>query len=278
MTVAIVTDSSCDLPQELADELGIDIVPLTIRFGSEEFVDRLDLTPEQFWARCASSATLPETSAPSAGQFEEAFRRAAAGGASGVVCINLSGALSATLQAATLAAAAVRDLIRVEVVDSRSVTAGLGLMCVAAARAAKSGLSIDVIVAQVKSQVARTQVWGVLDTLDNLKKGGRLGGAKALLASVLSIKPVLEVRDGAVEEGGRQRTRPRAWAFLVEKLKAQTNLEAVAVMHGNVADIATFLDQIRPYFAGEIIVGQLGAVIGAHAGPGTVGLVFTTPS
>lgn len=278
MTVAIVTDSSCDLPQELADELGIDIVPLTIRFGAEEFVDRRDLTPEQFWARCASSATLPETSAPSAGQFEEAFRRAAAGGASGVVCINLSGALSATLQAATLAAAAVRDLIRVEVVDSRSVTAGLGLMCVAAARAAKSGLSIDVIVAQVKSQVARTQVWGVLDTLDNLKKGGRLGGAKALLASVLSIKPVLEVRDGAVEEGGRQRTRPRAWAFLVEKLKAQTNLEAVAVMHGNVPDIATFLDQIRPYFAGEIIVGQLGAVIGAHAGPGTVGLVFTTAS
>jgi DegV family protein with EDD domain len=151
-------------------------------------------------------------------------------------------------------------------------------MCVAAARAAKSGLSIDVIVAQVKSQVARTQVWGVLDTLDNLKKGGRLGGAKALLASVLSIKPVLEVRDGAVEEGGRQRTRPRAWAFLVEKLKAQTNLEAVAVMHGNVPDIATFLDQIRPHFAGEIIVGQLGAVIGAHAGPGTVGLVFTTAS
>ena len=276
MTVAIITDSACDLPQVLADELGIEIVPLTIRFGSEEFVDREDLTPEQFWTRCASSATLPETSAPSAGQFEAAFRRAAARGADGVVCINLSGALSATLQAATLAAASVRDVIRVEVIDSRSVTAGLGLMCVAAARAAKQGRTVDAVADLVRSSVARTHVWGALDTLENLKKGGRVGGAKALVASVLSIKPLIEVRDGAVEEGGRQRTRARAWAFLIDKVKAQTTLEALAVMHGNVADVDRFVAELRPLFPGDIIVGQLGAVIGAHAGPGTVGVVFIT--
>jgi len=123
----------------------------------------------------------------------------------------------------------------------------------------------------------RTHVWGALDTLDNLKKGGRIGGAKALLASVLSIKPIIEVRNGAVEEGGRQRTRARAWAFLVDKVRSQPGVENLAVMHANVADIDQLVDQLRPLYPGDIIVGQIGAVIGAHAGPGTVGVIFQTP-
>ena len=277
MTVRIVTDSACDLPQYLVDELGIDIVALTIRFGKEEFVDRKDLSTEEFWRRCASSPVLPETSAPSPGAFEEAFRAAAVSGADGIVCVSLSSALSATMQSARLAAEAVRDAIRVEVVDSRSVTVGLGMMVVAAARAARDGASVDELVKLVTSMAEGTQVWGALDTLDNLKKGGRIGGAKALLASVLSIKPIIEVRHGAVEEGGRQRTRARAWAFLVDKVRSQPRVENLAVMHANVADIDQLLDQLRPLYKGEIIVGQIGAVIGAHAGPGTVGVIFQTP-
>jgi DegV family protein with EDD domain len=268
MTVRIVTDSACDLPQYLVDELGIDIVPLTIRFGKEEFVDRRDLSIEEFWRRCASSPVLPETSAPSPGAFEEVFRAAAASGAEGV---------SATMQSARLAAEAVRDAVRVEVVDSRSVTVGLGMIVVAAARAARDGAPVDELVNLVTSMAERTHVWGALDTLDNLKKGGRIGGAKALLASVLSIKPIIEVRNGAVEEGGRQRTRARAWAFLVDKVRTQPRVENLAVMHANVADIGQLVDQLRPLYAGDIIVGQIGAVIGAHAGPGTVGVIFQTP-
>jgi len=277
MTVRIVTDSACDLPQYLVDELGIDIVPLTIRFGKEEFVDRRDLSTEEFWRRCASSPVLPETAAPPPGAFEEAFRSAASLRAEGVVCISLSSALSATMQSARLAAEAVRDTVRVEVVDSRSVTVGLGMIVVAAARAARDGASVDELVSLVTSMAERTHVWGALDTLDNLKKGGRIGGAKALLASVLSIKPIIEVRNGAVEEGGRQRTRSRAWAFLVEKVRSQPKVENLAVMHADVADIDKLVDQLRPLYQGDIIVGQIGAVIGAHAGPGTVGVIFQTP-
>ncbi len=277
MTVRIVTDSACDLPQYLVDELGIDIVPLTIRFGKEEFVDRRDLSTEEFWRRCASSPVLPETAAPPPGAFEEAFRSAASSRAEGVVCISLSSALSATMQSARLAAEAVRDTVRVEVVDSRSVTVGLGMIVVAAARAARDGASVDELVSLVTSMAERTHVWGALDTLDNLKKGGRIGGAKALLASVLSIKPIIEVRNGAVEEGGRQRTRSRAWAFLVEKVRSQPKVENLAVMHADVADIDQLVEQLRPLYQGDIIVGQIGAVIGAHAGPGTVGVIFQTP-
>ena len=124
--VRIVTDSACDLPQAVADEFGIEIVPLTIRIDGQEYVDRLDLSVAEFWAECAASATLPETAAPAPGQFEQTYRALAADGASSVVTISLSGALSATMQSAELAARSVADLIPVSVIDSRSATLGLG--------------------------------------------------------------------------------------------------------------------------------------------------------
>src|SRR5688572_20349389 len=130
--IRVVTDSACDLPQALADEHRIEIVPLTIRFGDEEFVDRRDLTPKEFWARCASSAVLPETAAPSPGAFEEAYRKAKAEGCDGVVCITLSAGLSATFQAAELAAKSVGDDLTIKVIDSRTLTMGLGNLCLSA--------------------------------------------------------------------------------------------------------------------------------------------------
>jgi DegV family protein with EDD domain len=114
--------------------------------------------------------------------------------------------------------------------------------------------------------------------LENLKKGGRIGGAKALLASVLSIKPVIEVRNGEVEEGGRQRTRAKAFAFLVDTVRKAQPIDALAVAHGDAADLGRFLDLLRPIYSGEIVVGQIGAVIGAHSGPGTIGVVYQTPA
>ena len=272
--VRIVTDSACDLPQALADELGITIVPLTIRFGDEELVDRRDLTPKEFWARCAASPVLPETAAPAPGEFTDAFHRLADDGASGIVCISLSGALSGTMQSALVGGASVSDRVRVEVLDSRSVTLGLGLMAAAAARAALVGATVDDIVASTKSLVDRTTIWGALATLENLKKGGRIGGARALLASVLSIKPIVEVRDGKVEEGGRQRTRHKALGFLVDKVATAGPLDAVGVAHGDANDLDMFVDRLRPIYAGDIVVGDIGAVIGTHTGPGTIGVVY----
>lgn len=272
--VRVVTDSACDLPQELADELGIEIVPLSIRFGETELIDREQLTTADFWARCAASSTLPETAAPAPGRFEQTYRKLAAQGATGICVVALSSDLSATMQSAQLAARAVEGEIAVEIVDSRSVTMGQGMIAVAAARAASAGGSLQDVAAIARSLTGRTQVWGALDTLENLRKGGRIGGAKAMLASVLSIKPIIEVRDGKVEEGGKQRTRSKALAFLVEKVRAAGPLESLAVMHADTDDVGDLVARLQPLAPGEIIVGDIGPVVGTHAGRGTIGVVF----
>ena len=272
--VRIVTDSACDLPQSVADELAIEIVPLTIRIDGHEYVDRHDLSVDEFWAKCAASPTLPETAAPSPGQFEQTYRELAADGASSVVTISLSGALSATMQSADLAARSVADLIPVTVIDSRSVTLGLGAIVSSCARLAAQGASHDEVVAHARDLAGRTRVWGALDTLDNLKKGGRIGGAKALLASALAIKPIIEVRDGKVEQGGKQRTRSKALAFLVEKVAAVDGLDSVFVLQADCRDVDQFVEMLRPHVDGQIVVGDIGPVVGSHAGRGTIGVAF----
>jgi DegV family protein with EDD domain len=272
--VRIVTDSACDLPQSVADEFAIEIVPLTIRIDGNEYVDRQDLSVAEFWAKCAASPTLPETAAPSPGQFEQTYRQLAADGATSVVTISMSGALSATMQSAELAARSVADLIPVTVVDSRSVTLGLGAIVTSCARAAALGKAHDDVVAQARDLAGRTRVWGALDTLENLKKGGRIGGAKALLASALAIKPIIEVRDGKVEQGGKQRTRSKALAFLVEKVAAVEGLDSLFVLHADCRDVDQFVALLRPHVAGEIVVGDIGPVVGSHAGRGTIGVAF----
>ena len=274
--VRIVTDSACDLPQSVADELGIEIVPLTIRIDGTEYVDRRDLTVAEFWAKCAASQTLPETAAPAPGQFETVYRQLAADGASSIVTISLSGALSATMQSAELAARSVADLIPVTVIDSRSATLGLGAIAASCARLAADGATHDEVVAHAHDHAARTHVWGALDTLDNLKKGGRIGGAKALLASALAIKPIIEVRDGKVEQGGKQRTRSKALAFLVDKVAAVEGLDSLFVLHADCRDVDDFVAMLRPHVDGEIVVGDIGPVVGSHAGRGTIGVAFFT--
>ena len=272
--VRIVTDSACDLPQSVADELDIEIVPLTIRIDGHEYVDRADLTPAQFWAKCGASPTLPETAAPSPGQFDAAYRKAAREGATSVVVINLSAGLSATMQSAELASRAVADDIQVTVVDSQQVTLGLGLIVMDCARLAKAGASHGAVVERARDLATRTKVWGALDTLENLKKGGRIGGAKALLASALAIKPIIEVRDGKVEQGGKQRTRTKALAFIVEQLVAAGEVEHLMVLQADCTDVPAFVEMLRPHYPGEIVVGDIGPVVGTHAGKGTLGIAY----
>ena len=275
MAVALITDSSSDLPDDLATAHGIGIVPLTIRFGEEEFVDRGGLTPAEFWARSKSSPQLPQTAAPSPGAFEEAYRRAAESGADAVVCVTLSSKLSATIQAARAAAEAVAADLEVKVVDSKSTTLGLGLMVVAAAEAAAQGASVAEVVRVTEDLVGRTRIHGALDTLENLRKGGRIGGAQALLGSLLSIKPMIEVRDGAVEPGPKQRTRSKALAALAQRVAAEPAIEKLAVLHGDAPDVDVLLAKLADSFPRErIIVGQLGPVVGSHTGPRTIGVAY----
>ena len=274
MTIRLVTDSACDLPQSVIDQYGIIVVPLTIRFGDTDYVDREAFTPKEFWAKCASSPVLPETAAPAPGQFEQAYRQLKAEGATGVVVVSLSSALSATMQSAEIAARSVAGDIPVKVVDSRSVSMGQGIIVRACAQAAGAGAGLDEVAAKGENLSRRVHVYGALDTLENLKKGGRIGGAKALVASALSIKPIIEVRDGKVEEGGRQRTRAKALAFLLEKVKSHGNITDLAVLQADCDDADAFIASLRSVYSGDIEVGDIGAVIGTHAGRGTIGVAF----
>jgi DegV family protein with EDD domain len=278
-TVHVVTDSSCDLPADIADELGIRIVALTIRFGDEEFVDREELSTAEFWTRCANSDTLPETAAPAPGHFEAAYRSAAASGATGVVVVSLSSALSATMQSAQLAARTINDdpsvELEVRVIDSRTISMGLGTIVLACARAARDGAGLDEIETLAHDLVERTRVFGALDTLENLKKGGRIGNAKALLATALSIKPIIEVTGGVVEQAGKQRTRSKALAHLVSTVERHDgHIENLAVLHADCSDIDLFVDMLTPLYGGDIVVGEIGPVIGTHGGRGTIGVAF----
>jgi DegV family protein with EDD domain len=276
--VRVVCDSSCDLPASALAEWRIEIVPLTIRFGDEEFVDREDLTPQEFWARCKTSPLLPETSAPSPGAFEKKFRELKADGADGVVVVTLSSKLSATEQAARLGAKALEGELPVNVVDSLSATLGQGMIGLAAARAGAEGKSLDEVTRIAEELVPRTRLYGALDTLENLKKGGRIGNAQALLGSMLSLKPIVELQNGTVEAGAKVRTRSRALRYLVDQVRNNPGLENLAVLHGDAPDLDEFLTMLDSFYPrDQIVIGDLGAVIGAHAGPRTIGVVFQVP-
>ncbi|MGA0238265.1 MAG: DegV family protein [Acidimicrobiales bacterium] len=268
-----MTDSACDLRGEEVEQLSIEIVPLSIRFGDDEYVDREQLTVEQFYSLLADSETLPETAAPSPGAFAAAFQRHLDAGASAVVCINLSAAVSATMQSAITAAETVDGDIRV--VDSKSVTAGQGGIVLAAARAAAQGASADEVVAIAESAAERTHVFGALDTLENLQKGGRIGNAQALLGSMLSIKPIIDISSGEVEEAGKQRTRKKSLAWLRDKLHEFGEIEELAIMHGQAPDIEDFvamLSEITDVDTARVEV--IGPVVGTHGGPRVIGFSF----
>jgi DegV family protein with EDD domain len=276
--IRVVTDSACDLNADLAAERGVTIVPLSIRFGSEEFVDGSTLSTDDFWARCAASPVLPETSAPSPGAFQAAFVAADDDGYDGVLSISLSAGVSATYQAAVTAAKTVGDRIPVRTIDSRSMTMGQGLMALDLAELAAGGASLDELTARAEQLIPRTRVFGVVDTLEHLEKGGRIGGARALLGSLLSIKPVVTLVDGVVAEESKQRTRSRSLRYLADKAKTAAPLSRLAVCNGAAADIDEFLEMIEGVQTQHpLVVVDLGPVVGTHTGPGTIGVCMVTP-
>jgi DegV family protein with EDD domain len=273
--IRVVTDTACDLPDELLSELGIGLVSLRIRFGDEEFVDRVELSTKEFWSRCAASDDLPATAAPSPGQFQEAFEAMAAQGADGVVCVTLSSKLSATIESARLAGRALEGRIPVRVVDSLTVTLGQGLVALHAAERAAAGGSLDEVAEAARDAVGRIKLYGALDTLENLKKGGRIGAAQALLGSLLSIKPVIQVRDGEVVEESKQRTRSKSLRHLAEKVRQAGPIARLAVFSADAGDLDQFLSMLEGVDSTEqTLLGDVGPVIGTHSGPGAIGVAW----
>ena len=273
--IRVVTDSACDIPEEVARRLNIDIVSLSIRFGDEEFTDRLDLTPEAFWAKCKASKTLPETAAPSPGAFQAAYERAKADNCDGVIVLTLSALLSATNQSAVLGSEAVAGALAVRVIDTKAVSMAQGLLVIDVAELAATGADLDQLVAHAESLVAKVGVVAMLDTLEHLIKGGRVGGARALLGQVLSIKPLLELKDGVVAEAGRQRTRSKALVAIAEVVKSHAPLKRLALVHGASSEVAALEALVADIDTqNAIIVTDMGPVVGAHGGPGIIGLCW----
>ena len=217
--VHIVTDSACDLTDQLVKEHNVVVVPLTIRFGQEELEDRRQLTPAEFWERCRGKGALPETAAPSPGAFQAAFQQAVDEGADAVLCVTISSKVSGTYSSATTAADSF-GAVPVRVVDSYSLTMGQGLLVIAAAEEAAAGAELDELVTATRDRIPRTRIYGVVGGLEHLQRGGRIGGARALIGSLLNIKPVIQLKDGEVAEESKQRTRARALAYLTAKVAA----------------------------------------------------------
>ncbi|NNN08368.1 MAG: DegV family protein [Acidimicrobiaceae bacterium] len=273
--IRVVCDSASDLPQSELDRLQITMVSLSIRFGEEEFVDRVTLSTEEFWRRCAQSRTLPETSAPSPGAFRTAYEEAVADGCSGVIVIVLSSALSGTYQSALVAAESMAQLLDVRVVDSQAVSMAQGLLAIDVAERSLEGASLDELEQHALALRSRLGVVAMLDTLDHLIKGGRVGGAKALIGQVLSIKPLLELHDGLVAEAGRQRTTSRAMASISATAKSHAPLRRLALIHAQsdqVAALRALVADISVEF--PMLIADMGPTVGTHGGPGLIGLTW----
>lgn len=280
MPVRVVTDSTSDLTAEMRAGNAIDVVPLKVIWGESSFVDGVDLTTEEFFQRLPTAKVLPKTSQPSPVEFEQKYRSLAAeGDTSGIVSVHISRKLSGTIQSAEIASRNLPDQ-EIRIVDSQTASLAMGLVAVQAARAAASGASLDEVVAVAESARDRTKVYFIVDTLEYLQKGGRIGKAAAFVGGLLNVKPILTTRDGEVHPVERQRSRAKALDRLVALLSEAGEPEEFAIMHSTTPEDAEALKQrfleILP--GQDILISRFGPVIGTYLGPGAIGAAVRVKS
>lgn len=278
MTVRILVDSTADIPPDRAQNLGIAVVPLAVLFGDESFRDGVDLDGPAFYRKLAASRVLPTTSTPSPGQFDTAYRRLIAEGATGILSIHLAAKLSGTFSTARAAAEAVSQEtgVPIELVDSATVSAGFGLPAEMVAREARDGASLADLKAHAESLCRRMHIIAVLDTLEYLQRGGRIGRAKRLLGTLLNVKPLIGVRDSEVIGLEQPRTRARAFERIAQLTGELGELEALAIVEGDDESGSMLEPIVRRVWSGPIERFVLGAVVGTHGGPGAAGVAAIT--
>ena len=273
--VAIVTDSTSDLPAAERDRLGIAMVPLNVHFGDEVFRDQIDITTDQFMTRLGQSPKLPTTSQPAAGLFEETFRRLAPEH-DAIVAVLISAKLSGTVQSATIARDVVSDVVPVEVVDSTTASMGLGLQVLHAAELAAEGLDAGAIADRLRAEVGAYQVVFFVDTLEYLQRGGRIGKAAALIGGLLNLKPILRIDEGQVVPFERTRTRARAIEGVIDFVRGVPRVDRLSVIHSSTPDQAESLADRLAAAVGlprnDVLIAQMSPVIGTHVGPGAMGV------
>jgi DegV family protein with EDD domain len=272
--IRVVTDSTSDILPGEATRLGIDVVPLTVRFGDEQFRDGIDLSPEQFYDRLPTTTVQPSTSQPTPEQFTVVYRRLLDAGDT-VVSVHISSKLSGTLQSASLAAQEF-PAGSVRVVDSTTVSAGMQFLVRAALDDIAAGCDGVEVEKRIIGRRERVGVHVLLDTLTYLARGGRIGRAQSLLGGILNVKPLLCVRDGEVHPEARVRSRKQGIDRMVEVARSQRPLQGLAVFHCGAPELVELIEpQLRVDHPGvELLVGQLGAVVGTYSGPGGVGIAL----
>ncbi len=271
MAIGIVTDSTCDLPKEVIRKYGIGVVPLYIHAGGRVYLDGVDLTRSEFYERLPSFHPVPTTAVPGPDVFRVEYERLAAEGASEILSIHISEKLSGMINVAREAAKET-TAVPVTVFDSRQLSLGMGFLVQAAAEAAAAGRTMAEILAMLEGQIARTHVFAALDTLEFLRRSGRMNFTLATLGTLLQIKPLLKMYDGE-PAAERVRTRGGAVKRLIELLLESGPYEKAAILHSAAAERAQeLLDEIRNLLpAGEIWMEEINPVIGTHIGPGVIG-------
>jgi len=276
MAIKIVTDSTCDLPEATVAEYGITVVPLYINVGDQSYLDGVELSRQEFYERLPDYETPPTTAAPGPEVFRQTYERLADEGATGVLSIHISISLSATVDVARLGAKDT-DAVPVTVFDSGQLSLGTGFLVLTAAKAAAKGRSVEEIIPLLEEQTSRTHVFAALDTLEFLRRSGRMNRVMAGLGSVLQIKPLLKMYDGE-PTAERVRTRKRATERVISLLSDLVPLEQVALVHTHAPDRAEELRQRVQHLLpeGEVPSVNITPVIGAHIGPGAVGFACVT--
>jgi DegV family protein with EDD domain len=274
---AIVTDSTADMGP-LAADAGVSVVPLTIRFGNEEFRDGVDLSSEQFYAKLETSPQPPITAQPTPAAFETAYRGLLDDGAEHILSLHVSSSLSGTYNSASLAASAV-DPTRISVLDTRTVSAGIAMLAIEARRRLEGGASPPEVLDALRAEIPHVELFATIPNLTFLARGGRIGGLRGLLGNVLKIVPILKVENGVVAEQAKVRTFTRAVDQLVEtavKRIPVVGSARVAVLHSVAPDLARSVgERMRSAVApSSLITCEIGPTVGTHAGPGAVGICF----
>jgi len=271
MAVKVVTDSLSDITSDIAQGLGITVVPLTVSFGRESFLDRITLTTDEFYYRLAHDANWPITTQPSPGDFVNVFNKLAQE-TDEILVITLSTKLSGTYQSALQAKSLVEKECRIEVIDSLTVAMGLGLIVIAAAKAAQAGANLDEVADLVRRAIPRSHLIAYFDTLKYLAKGGRIGKAQGLLGAMLSVKPILTVKDGEMSPLTRVRSRAAGMDYLYTSAASFSHIEELAVEHATTLDDADRLvERLSSLFPKERIYrSTVSPVVGTYAGPGVL--------